>query len=424
MKRIKQKLKITKILMIIVGFFIIGNVVLLGANAVKAAGVNYVTQSQNIKAPEATNFLIVGTDLGGNRNFKEDGVRTDVMMIVSLVPNNELGHAEVNIVNIPRDVTTAYSCGGTGKINGAAYTGASIAYANGSSDDEAEAQAVDCTIGTVEDLFDITIDYHLFVNFDSFITLVDGIGGIDVINQYEFCEQDENGKADAYCFDEGEIHLGGGEALAFVRQRHYSSDYERGQRQQLVLSKILMKVLANPTRYSTAFAKAVIADTTNNLSLDLMLSLLNWGSQTFNNVMEDMSYGTPVYIDVKSSPFSNDTGFNLTDSIDDNLGYSNTGTYPIYDIYDSYEDIEQSTNVTRYMFNRESLGLPTKTTTEKLDDANVLEVQFISVLVNEENTSSGFYSYVDDYTAAYINTQLNNNEPSSSNDIDDVPTEV
>lgn len=422
MKKLKRNIKITRILILFAILFIIANVVLLGLKAAAAAGVNYVTQSENITNPEPVNFLLIGTDLGGNRTFAEDGVRTDVQMVVSLTPTNERGNAEVNVMNIPRDVTTEYACGGSGKINGGADAAAMQALELGQSEEEAEQAAIDCTVGTVENLFNIGIDYYLAVNFDSFISIVDGIDGIDLNNPYEFCEQDENGKADAYCFEEGDIHLDGAEALSYARQRYQSSDYERGQRQQLIMAKIFGKVMANPTEYIDNFAKTLISDTTNNLDIDLLLSLLNWASKTFNSTLEGISSGNPLYIDLKTSPFSNDTGFSITDSFGANSAKYEAGVYPIYDLYTDYDAIEQSTNITRYMFTNEALGLPTTTTDANTNISNVIELQFISLYVHEENAPTGFYSYVDDYTATYINNQFDVTED-SENTITDTESE-
>lgn len=403
MKKLKKNIKIVKILIVFTVVFVIANVVLLGFKAVAAAGVNYVTQSEKITNPEPINFLLVGTDLGGNRTFEKDGVRTDVQMIVSLIPTNERGNVEVNVLNIPRDVTVDYSCGGTGKINAGASYGASQAISAG---DDGKQGAIDCTVGTVENLFDINIDYYLAVNFDSFISIVDGIDGIEVNNPYEFCEQNENGKADAYCFEEGEIHLDGGEALAYARQRHYSSDYERGQRQQLIITKIFAKIMANPSKYMDNFAKTIISDTINNLNLDLVLSLLNWASKTFNTSVQAVSGGSPLYVDIKTSPFSNNTGFNITDSLGENIGQYDAGTYPIYDLYDSYDTIEQSTTINRFMLTSMGLKTPTKTTPVETETSNTIELQFISLLVHEDNSTGSFNSYVDDYTTEYINNQF------------------
>lgn len=423
MKKLKRNIKIVKILIVITVIFVIANTALLGFKAAAAAGVNYVTQSEKITNPTALNFLIVGTDLGGNRTYAEDGVRTDVQMVVSLTPTNERGNAEINVMNIPRDVTTEYACGSSGKINGAADSGAQQALNAGEDSSGVEQAAVDCTVQTVENLFDIGIDYYIVVNFDSFIEIVDGIGGIDINNQYEFCEQDENGKADAYCFEEGDIHLDGGAALAYARQRHKSSDYERGQRQQLIMTKVFAKIMTNPTEYLDSFAKTLVSDTINNLDIDMILSLLNWASKTFNSTMEGISSGTPLYIDVKTSPFSNDTGFSLTDSLNSNSVSANTGTYPIYDLYSSYDTIEQSTNITRYAFTRSSLGLPASYDEANTNISNTIELQFISTYVHEENTVSGFYSYIDDYTALYINNQFDIGNTNISNTISETTSE-
>lgn len=419
MKKLKRNIKITKILIVFTIVFIVANLALLGFKAVAAAGVNYVTQSENITNPEPINFLLVGTDLGGNRTFAKDGVRTDVQMVISLIPSNERGNAEVNVMNIPRDVSTDYSCGGAGKINGAADFAAT--QATGQDKDPKQA-AIDCTVGTVEDLFSIKIDYYLAVNFDSFISIVDGIGGIDVNNPYEFCEQDENGKADAYCFKKGKIHLDGAAALSYARQRHESSDYERGQRQQLIITKIFAKIMSNPTQYLDDFGKTIMTDTTNNLNLDFILSLLNWASKTFNNSLEGISAGNPLYIDIKTSPFSNDTGFSITDSLGSNISQYEAGTYPIYDLYKSYDTIEQSTNITRFMLTRQGLGLPSKTSEVDTNISNTIELQFISLYVHEDNSPSGFYSYVDDYTASYITNQFDVGSE-SENTIDDTKSE-
>lgn len=418
MKKLKKQLKILKILIIVVILFTAYNGFLLVGKAVAAAGVNYVTQSESFETPEATNFLLIGSDLGGNRTFAEDGVRTDVLMTVSFIPENERGNAEFNVMNIPRDVVTDYACGESGKINAAAAYGASLAYEDGADDAEAKTKALDCTIETVENMFSIPIDYYVAFDFDSFISIVDGIGGVDINNPKEyFCEQDENGVADAYCFDQGDIHLDGGAALAYARNRHGSSDYERAQRQQLIMSKILFKIMNNPTEHIDTFAKTLIGDTDNNLNIDLLLSMLNWASQTYNDTISQISSGNPFYIDIKNSPFSNDTGFDLTSAFNDGLGVISSGNYPIYDLYDQYDSIEESTTIERYMLTKNSLNLPTVDTAEETDVGNTLEIQFISLYVHEVETSP-FWSWVDDYTTSYVNNQFDT-APDSGNELEE-----
>ena len=45
---------------------------------------------------------------------------------------------------------------------------------------------IDVSIGTLEDLYDIEIDYYVRVNFDSLIKMVDALGGINVDSEYAF----------------------------------------------------------------------------------------------------------------------------------------------------------------------------------------------------------------------------------------------
>lgn len=405
MKKIKKRIKITKVLILIMTIFVVINTALLGINAIASVGINYVTQSENITDPEAINFLIVGTDLGGNRTFEKDGVRTDVQMVISFNPKNERNNLEINVMNIPRDVTTDYACGGKGKINGAASTGAYKAQSAGT---DLTQGAVDCSVQTVEQLFDINIDYYIAFNFDSFISIVDGIGGIDVINPYQFCEQDENGTADANCFEEGKIHLDGSQALSYARQRHQSSDYERGQRQQLIMTKIFAKIMSKPSSYADDFATVLVKDTINNLDTKLLISLLNWATTNYNNSLKKISAGSQLYLDIKSSSFSNDTGFNLIDSFSSKLDSSHIGSYPIYNLYSTYDTVEQSTNIDRYSFTKENLNLPTTIAKEEAEPSTI-ELQFISTFVHEDNSSLGFYSYIDDYTISYLHNQFKNN---------------
>src|SRR5699024_7601359 len=62
------------------------------------------------------------------------------------------------------------------------------------------------TIETVENLFDIPVDYFVKINFEAFIDVVDALNGITVDVPYELKEQNSKDKA-------GAIHLQPGEQL-------------------------------------------------------------------------------------------------------------------------------------------------------------------------------------------------------------------
>ena len=59
------------------------------------------------------------------------------------------------------------------------------------------------TIETVEELFDIPVDYFFKLNFNAFIDVVDALGGISVDVPITFTEQDSKDRADAIHLKKG-----------------------------------------------------------------------------------------------------------------------------------------------------------------------------------------------------------------------------
>ena len=100
------------------------------------------------------------------------------------------------------------------------------------------------TIETVEELFDIPVDYFVKLNFNAFIDVVDALGGIEVDVPITFTEQNSKDTADAIHLKKGLQELNGEEALALSRTRKIDNDIERGKRQQLVLQAIIDKAVS------------------------------------------------------------------------------------------------------------------------------------------------------------------------------------
>lgn len=108
---------------------------------------------------------------------------------------------------------------------------------------------IDTTVETVEDFFDIDIDYYARISFSSVIEIVDALGGIDVDVEIDFCEQDEyrnKDEAHQICLSSGEQHLDGQQALAYARHRK-TAGYDtagRERAQQRILKAIIDKTLS------------------------------------------------------------------------------------------------------------------------------------------------------------------------------------
>jgi polyisoprenyl-teichoic acid--peptidoglycan teichoic acid transferase len=107
---------------------------------------------------------------------------------------------------------------------------------------------VDMSVGTLENLYDIDIDYYVRVNFTTLIGLVDALGGVTVHSEYSF-------NAGGFSFHKGENKLNGEQALAFSRERKSfgSGDNQRGKNQMEVIKGIINKGISPAiiTNYSS-----------------------------------------------------------------------------------------------------------------------------------------------------------------------------
>ena len=83
------------------------------------------------------------------------------------------------------------------------------------------------SIGAMEDLYGIDIDYYVKMNFSGFEAIIDSLDGIDVYSEYEFTVEPIKH------YVVGMNHLNGIEALAFARERYalQGGDRQRGVNQ-------------------------------------------------------------------------------------------------------------------------------------------------------------------------------------------------
>ena len=127
---------------------------------------------------------------------------------------------------------------------------------------------IDASIETLEQLYDINIDYYLRVNFTGFMDIVDALGGVDVNSDQAF-----TGEVYGVHFDEGINHVDGMGALSFVRERHSfaNGDFER-QRHQMEMIRAIINKMHSPEmllRYSDLMASLQESFNTDLASTDL-----------------------------------------------------------------------------------------------------------------------------------------------------------
>lgn len=172
------------------------------------------------------NVLVIGTDSRG-----EERGRSDSMILMSLNKDTE----EIVMTSFLRDIYLDIPGVGSSRLNHAyAYGGPEL------------------LMDTIEQNFKIKIDKYVTVNFDSFVDVIDAVGGVDInvtdeelqyVNGYlsEINSlRGEKQTADTLS-SAGTYTLNGKQALAYSRIRYVGTDFGRTERQRTVMTKTLEK---------------------------------------------------------------------------------------------------------------------------------------------------------------------------------------
>ena len=237
--------------------------------------VNNNTEEELIKAKDKAIVLIMGVDK------REDDVgRSDTLMIATIDPRLD----QATLLSIPRDTRV--------KIRGRGYDKINAAYAYG---------GVDLTESTVENFLGIDIDHYVLINTNSFVKIVDAIGGVDIdVEKRMFYEDpwDDNGGLviDLY---PGQQHMDGKTAVTYVRYRDSEGDIGRVKRQQAFMAACMDKVTSPEiVPRIPKIVREVIDAVETDMSLRQLLELAGALKAAQQNGLEtDMVPGYPLYID-------------------------------------------------------------------------------------------------------------------------------
>lgn len=166
-------------------------------------------------------IYISGSD---TRNLKLATSRSDVNILAVVNPASK----QVLLLNTPRDyyVETTVSGGMRDKLTHCGIYG------------------IDCSMGTLTNLYEENVDYYVQINFNGFETLIDAIGGITVEAEKSF-RTSEGG----YYISQGTNQLSGAVALSYVRERKSFADGDnaRGRHQMQAIEAIIKKVSSGTT---------------------------------------------------------------------------------------------------------------------------------------------------------------------------------
>ena len=217
---------------------------------------------------DSINILILGMDVGDTDNQANKSIRrSDTIMVFNYNPNTK----KVHLVSVPRDTmieVDAYL--DTGEYQ--RYWKINSAYALGGEEE----------ITThVESLLDIDINYIVEVDYNAFRSVVDALGGVDMTIEQDMFYDDE--EQDLHInFTAGEtVHLDGKKAEEFFRWRKnndgsgfVNGDLDRIKNQQLLMNKLLKKVLSPSIVFKAPNILKVISDNVDtNIPANKLISL-------------------------------------------------------------------------------------------------------------------------------------------------------
>ena len=165
-------------------------------------------------------IYLSGVDTRGELTEK---ARSDVNILAVVNPQTK----QVALINTPRDYYVDLA--GTNSKDKLTHAGL---------------YGVETSMATLGNLYGITVDHYIRINFAGFISIVDALGGVDVYSDQAFTSVGSPGYYDPTTFAEGWNHLDGKSALAFARERHAfaSGDIQRGINQMKVIDAMLNKI--------------------------------------------------------------------------------------------------------------------------------------------------------------------------------------
>ncbi len=192
----------------------------------------------NVVPEHETNLDAFIVYFSGIDTFGWVGARSRSDVNILAVVNTKTKH--IQLINTPRDyyVTFPVSKGVKDKLTHAGLYG------------------IDNSIGTLNALYGIKIDFYVRMNFSGFENIIDALGGIDVYSEYDFTVEPIKH------YTVGMNHLTGIEALAFARERYAfaAGDYQRGRNQMAVIKAMIGKITSADMLYNYTDVLDSIAD--------------------------------------------------------------------------------------------------------------------------------------------------------------------
>ena len=207
-----------------------------------------------------TNILLLGSDARDG----DKGSRTDAMMIFTIDTVNE----SLKLTSLARDTYVNVPGHGDTKLTHAYYYG-----------------GVELLTETIEENFGLDIDNYALVDFESFMYIIDAVGGVSVdvkeseikeINKFipETYKWYKDKKGEMELIDSPGLQLlNGYQALSFSRIRKNDSAFERDRRQRDVMQAMLGGIKSMSALEYPKLLHAVLPYLTTNMRSTDIVSL-------------------------------------------------------------------------------------------------------------------------------------------------------
>lgn len=231
---------------------------------------NGTSSNDLLQNSKVLNVMLFGED----NNHGDKYGRTDTMIMLSI----DNIHKKIKLTSFQRDTYVYIPGNGYDKIN-ASYTlgGAKL------------------SIQTIEANFGIKIDRYAVVDFESFIKIIDTLGGIDMevtqdeidyIN-YQMYKNDQSDTATTITDAPGNVHLNGQEALWYARDRGLTKgeddneigidgdDWDRTSRQRKLLETLFDSMKSADLGQIVSIVSSIGPLITTNLKKDEITALVS-----------------------------------------------------------------------------------------------------------------------------------------------------
>ena len=132
---------------------------------------------------------------------------------------------------------------------------------------------IQTSIATIQNLYDMDIDYYVRLNFTSFLNIINLVGNIEVYNDQAF-----KASHGGYHMPKGMITLDAKKELAFVTERFSleNGDYDRGKNQEKVIEAVIKKIanIGNITKINTIL-DGIASSIQTDVKMDEVMKLVN-----------------------------------------------------------------------------------------------------------------------------------------------------